>query len=183
MFRGQVINFEQNITNLVQQLPHALSSMSETILIRRESDDVSQFVEFRVRRQIVREALIWLLENNSLFSNRISLNLENLNHLPENASIAEHFTQILTNEAQENNDDEESNVQSTGAFDVPVPNVRQNINDVLNADRLNPNDNNLNQIREDVLDFNPLNPQPLNEFTHGILALAYPCIYPYGIIR
>lgn len=47
-FNGDVISFEQNLSILVKQLPDSLTSLSGFVIIRRSSDDLSSFREFRV---------------------------------------------------------------------------------------------------------------------------------------
>lgn len=65
-FRGQVINFNQNLDQFVNQLLRTLESLSDIIVVRREVENYDSFSEFCVRKNVVSRALNWLMENNSL---------------------------------------------------------------------------------------------------------------------
>lgn len=188
-FRGQVINFEQNLSNLITELPHTIQSITDVLIIRKTNVDLSTFSEFKVRRSYVFEALTWLLQNNLRFRNRITLNQNNIDLLPYDASVSQHLNQIdeteddlneqviqeynrdadLENANQSDEEPDENDlIEETGAFDFPLQDVRNQINEVLNINESN------------VIGFPQLDTNPINELTPGYLALAYPCIFPYG---
>lgn len=52
-YNGQVIIFDQDVTEMATSLPHSLDLLSNVLIIRRETDDVSAFKEFRVRKKVV----------------------------------------------------------------------------------------------------------------------------------
>ena len=52
-YNGQVINFNQDVTEMAISLPHSLDLLPNILIIRRESDNLSSFKEFRVRKRIV----------------------------------------------------------------------------------------------------------------------------------
>lgn len=186
-YRGQIINFESNLTSFVTELPHALSNLSEILIVRKPNSDPSLLSEFRVRKHKVFNALRWLINNNVRFRNRISISDANLNLLPYDDSVSSQLRQVevpapvrtpanTTAETDSQVDahaaDQDADLDylvSTGVFDNVVPNIRNQINELLN-------------IEEPYQVTMPaLNPRPVNELTAGYLALAYPCCYPYGM--
>lgn len=69
-YNRQIINFNQDISELVTELPHALRSLSNNVIVRRETDDLSSFFEVRVRKMKIWNALRWLIRNNIPAPNR-----------------------------------------------------------------------------------------------------------------
>ena len=182
-YRGQVINFGQDITQIVTQLPHLLNSISELFIVRDPNLDLSRFREFRVRKHKVFDALSWLINNNQRYRNRISINQENINLLPYDDVVHNYIQQIelpannvqqsSQKELPEEDDISEQivdDLQITGVFNPIIPNIRNQINNALN----------ISQESTPVLDFPRLDSNPVNELTPGYLCLAYPCLFPYG---
>lgn len=93
-YSNQVISFNQNIIELVSELPHALSSLSQHVIIRRENSSFANCKDIRVRREKVRNALQYLVTHNKFYQN-IAINDHNLNQIPINSTIEQHLTQIL----------------------------------------------------------------------------------------
>ena len=180
-YNGQIIHFEQNLTDIVTELPHSLNNLSEAIIIRRPNADPSNFSEFRVRKQNVFNALSWLIRNNTCFVNRITINQQNLDLLPYDSSVHDRLQhidapeindQIVENENENENQSNEDLVQVTATFNPPIPNIRDQIDSVLN----------ISQCTQ-VINFPTTNPQPINELTPGLLTLSYPHLFPTGKFR
>ena len=123
------------------RLPHDPSSL-DLLIVRRYSEDGSNFRDFNVRRGKVTRALHWLKENNKLYS-EIDIDDEILQTLPENGSIAERlqqFTDDGTCDSEEGPNDEGENENNENYFNsqtfVPSLPIRLSedraINDVLN---------------------------------------------------
>ena len=62
-YNGQVINFNQDVSVMATSLPHFLNSLSNILIVRRGSDDVFAFKEFRVRKNVVWNALYFLIRS------------------------------------------------------------------------------------------------------------------------
>lgn len=86
-YRGQVINFPQNISTIVNYLPHSISSLSECVIFKQPNHDLTRYRDIRVRRQKIQDALSFLMVNHKYFINRIQLSQENLDQLPEDSTI------------------------------------------------------------------------------------------------
>lgn len=99
-YSKQVISFNQNIQEIVSELPHALSTLSTHIIFRKESTTPDQFSEIRVRREKVRNALEYLIHNNRYYQGTVEINHRNLDELPEDASVEDYLTVVF--EPEEN---------------------------------------------------------------------------------
>ena len=79
-YSGNVINLPQDVQQLVQSLPRRTTDTA-IFVIRKQLDD-NTHRDFRVRRNVVHRALLWLKENNEDYAN-IDINDDNLQLLPE----------------------------------------------------------------------------------------------------
>lgn len=93
-YNNQVISFNQDINQLLLELPRALSSLSDCVIFRNSSNSPTGFNDIRVRRQRIKNALEFLLANHKYFINRIRMNENILNQYPENGTIEDHLHQI-----------------------------------------------------------------------------------------
>src|SRR5699024_9988505 len=74
-YKGNVINFRQNIESYTTVLPHAPSDLPSTILFCKETP--SGVAQFRARADKIKNALIWLKANNHYYQ-RITISDHNL---------------------------------------------------------------------------------------------------------
>src|SRR2546430_12407002 len=65
-YRGNIINFPQDVQEFAARLPHD-PKLLDLLIVRRYSDDRSNFRDFHVRREKVTQALIWLKNNNKFY--------------------------------------------------------------------------------------------------------------------
>lgn len=68
-YSGHMINLPQDVVSSVTRLPR-LPSQIDVLVIRKERDQTHQ--DFRVRRRVVEQALIWLLENKQVLQSQWS---------------------------------------------------------------------------------------------------------------
>ena len=81
-YRGHVINMPQDVTQFASSLPR-LPSELDVIFVRKEGSNDSHR-DFKVRKSVVLNALMWLKENNKYYHNHsIDIDLAALNQLPE----------------------------------------------------------------------------------------------------
>ncbi len=85
-YRGNIINFFQDIQGFVNLLSHNPISFDIIIVRQQSSDDPNIFRDFTVRREKVNKALKWLKENNPYYNN-IIIDYKILNSLSKNRSI------------------------------------------------------------------------------------------------
>ena len=85
-YRGNVINFPQNVQEFVSKLPRHPSSLDVLVIRRQSADNSEAFRDFKVRRIKVAHALVWLKENNRYYAD-IIIDHKVLQSLPIDGSI------------------------------------------------------------------------------------------------
>ncbi|PKY46625.1 hypothetical protein RhiirA4_409171 [Rhizophagus irregularis] len=91
-YRGNIINFPQDVQEFVTRLPRNPSTL-DLVIIRRYTENGSNFRDFHVRREKVMQALRWLKANNKFYRD-IEIDSDVLQTLPENDSIEMHLPQL-----------------------------------------------------------------------------------------
>ena len=82
-FKGHVVRYPQDIQSVVSVLPRV--SVDVLVLRSQQSANADAVREFRVRRQRVHDALLWLMELNCYYGD-ISVSVDNLaNNYPTTA--------------------------------------------------------------------------------------------------
>ena len=85
-YRGNVINFPQDVQEFATHLPRNLSSLDVLVVRRQSANNSAGFRDFKVRRAKVARALCWLKENNRYYED-IIIDDEILRSLSVNSSI------------------------------------------------------------------------------------------------
>ena len=104
-YRGNVINFSQDIREFTKRLPRTPSSIDILIVRRQSADDLTVFRDFIVRQNKVARALAWLKINNPYYAN-IIIDKEVIRSLSENGFIIDQLPQVndqMTDEKTDNN--------------------------------------------------------------------------------
>ncbi|KAI3857122.1 hypothetical protein MKW98_010536 [Papaver atlanticum] len=99
-YGGNVINFVQDVNVIASVLPHKPKDLSAVLVIKRTRMNSTK--EFVVRREYVREALLWLEKNHTDYHG-ICISNGNINELPENG-IPDDLPGMGGNEDQQRND-------------------------------------------------------------------------------
>jgi hypothetical protein len=119
-YHGHVINFPQNIKDFATKLPHLIPDLTSVLAVRmknQQSDASFSIVDFHVRAQKVKDALIWLKANNRYYRD-IEISNENLALLPEDGNMMS-SVRSLSEEHHEANDTEiedESSIDQVTIF-------------------------------------------------------------------
>ncbi|CAB4410504.1 unnamed protein product [Rhizophagus irregularis] len=153
-YRGNVINFSQNVEEFATQLPEIRLLLTFSLCV-------------------VTRALCWLKQNNCYYTD-IVIDEEVLQSLPEDGPIDDQLPQIDDVE-QRFNDDNDVYKDMIGSKFVPAPllspNEEQAISDTLN--RVQDNDI--------PITWPNIDGTPINEFqTSSYIACAFPTLYPTG---
>jgi hypothetical protein len=185
-YRGNIINFPQDMQEFAARLPQDLLSL-DLLIVQCYSENRNNFRDFNVRLKKVIQALQWLKANNKLYQD-IVIDNEVLQTLPENGSIAEQLPQITDDrpycsEKGPNDDDdadkhgnENEDPFKSQMFVPSIPNRPSEdraINEILNRahDREN---STIEWPHNDV--------SPVDEFNSPrYIARAFPTLYPWGI--
>jgi hypothetical protein len=81
-YKGHVVNLPQNVQGFLDTLPANVNDLPLLIVRRQGAHDT--YADFKVRRDRVLSALLWLKENNRCYSD-IVISEDALERLPENA--------------------------------------------------------------------------------------------------
>ena len=119
-YRGNVINFPQDVLEFTTRLP--CRPLSDVFLVRCHLSVSRAFKDFNMHHFVVSCALTWLKKNNRYYSN-IVIDEDVLRSLPENRPLDDQIPQI----EDKGDDDDEIDVDSNVLEDslvsnfVPVP--------------------------------------------------------------
>jgi hypothetical protein len=103
-YRGNVINFPQDVQEFATKLPRHPSSLDVLVIRRQSANNLEAFRDFRVRRLKVARALLWLKENNRYYAD-ITIDHEALQSLPIDDSIDDKLQDIAEEADFKNEDD------------------------------------------------------------------------------
>lgn len=174
-YRGNVINFPQDVQEFTTSLPRQPSTLNVLVVRRQSANDPTAFRDFRVRRDKVARALLWLKENNDYYKD---INIDNkiLNSLPEDDSIIDMLPRLRDDQITDKNTDIENGDDGISRSFVPLLPATQREEVVIN-DTLERLQNQSQYITWPEIDGNPI-----NEFqTIGYIVRAFPTLYPTGI--
>lgn len=179
-YSGHTINLPQNVSELAQSLPRYPKDLS--IIIVRAKGKGNFVKNLSVRRQVVSDAIHWLIKNNPHYSD-IELNYNALNSLPENDVPSE----LLSIETDDTTTDDnktplpdfgpvaseedivyDSNTDSSSF--LPVNDTHQQEIDFIR-----------NNLYQGQINWPTLGNSPLNEYVTPYLAtMAFPTLFPDG---
>jgi hypothetical protein len=174
-YRGNVINFPQDIHEFATRLPRHPLSLEVLIVRRHSASDLTAFRDFTVRRVKVARALQWLKANNRYYKD-IIIDDEALQSLPENCSIADQLPRIENDQINEDSNEDENGSDNmiTRSFVPSLPPSRRE--DVSIKNTLN-----RMQTESPPVSWPEIDNCPINEFqTPGYIAMAFPTLYPTG---
>lgn len=100
-YSGNIINFRQNIEDYITKLPLNPSKLPSTLIFNRNTP--AGLAHFKVRANVIRNALIWLKQFNIYYKN-IEIDDEVINQLPIDGDVM-HLLHSLDLELTDNVDD------------------------------------------------------------------------------
>ncbi|KAE8740153.1 hypothetical protein FOCC_FOCC014351, partial [Frankliniella occidentalis] len=163
-YRGNVINFPQNVSEVASKLPHRVEDLS-SILTVRTRDEINP-IDFYVRAAKVKSALEWLKIHN-VYYHDIEISTENLAALPENDCIYTSIGKVGDNLAG-NQPEEEVEIDT----ELEMEQQQLEESGVANVD----------DKLENIIEWPTIGNTPINEFNHvGYIAKAFPSLFPYGV--
>ena len=168
-YRGNVINFPQDVQEFTTYLPRNPSSLDVLVIRRQSANNSAGFRDFKVRRAKVTRALIWLKENNRYYAD-IIINYGVLRSLPLDGTIDDQLRDINDDDDYDENEDD----VITCTF-VPLPPSTKGEDIAIR--------NTLDRIQDEnsPMEWPQIDNHPINEFqTPGYIACAFPTLYPTG---
>ena len=170
-YRGNIINFPQDIKEFTKRLPRHPSTLDVLVIRRQSANDSTAFRDFNVRRSKVGNALVWLKAHNRYYED-IVIDEEILQSLPVNGSIADLLPQKITDEIST---EEENGEDGIARSFVPLPASTRREDTAINETLNRMQTNNAPILWPEIDGF------PINEFqTPGYIAKAFPTLYPHG---
>ncbi|CAG8785106.1 10983_t:CDS:2, partial [Gigaspora rosea] len=102
-YKGNIINFLQDVEEFTTRLPWYLSSLNVLIICQQSNKDPTAFRDFKICHNKVAHALRWLKANNNY--SEITIDNENLQLLPEDGFIDDQLqvNQLIDDEFNEDN--------------------------------------------------------------------------------
>ena len=175
-YSGHVLNLAQNIQQFINKLPVRVNSLPFLTITRQGAANTHS--NFRVRREKVLNALLWL-QYNSKFYKDIEIDLDSVQDLPVdgipdallNLELPEGNNVSMTDEgpSSENTDDNVYNNPSSSY--IPYVQQMQTEEDAIRS----------TVAGNDPLDWPPIENTPINEFqTEGLATMVFPTLFPYG---
>ncbi|KAI0690491.1 hypothetical protein BC835DRAFT_1212865, partial [Cytidiella melzeri] len=180
-YRDHVVNFPQDISAIAAKLPR-LPEETDTVIIRRDSLDMSRHIDFIVRRDKVRAALEYKIAHDPNYASFV-IDKGNLSQLPQNGSVVHRISTCPIRSTQTNN-----HLQAPGPAEA-AGDIVDDIDDINFEDV----DDNHEQRHNGVLNLGTAGrseieqltaPQlggvPINESTPGYIVKAFPTLFPDG---
>ena len=100
-YRGHCVTVPQDVQQVASKLP-LLPSEAPCIIVRRSTHtDPNEYKHFRVRKDVIRQALIWLKSNNHLYRD-IIIDENVLSQLPDDGNVGNDIRTVIEDERQEN---------------------------------------------------------------------------------
>ena len=172
-YRGNVVNFVQDISQYTSKLPHKPSDLPSTILFTHNTQ--AGIAVFRANPHKLTNALEWLKVNNKYYSD-IEISEHNLALIPPDGDITSQITSCVVPDQQE---DEEVELQNT---DTPNADSFFRTADEYHVPIIRTE--NQQQILDTfvTLPYPEASSVPINEFLDvGYIARAFPRLFPRGI--
>ncbi len=111
-YKGHVINLPQDITAFATSLPRIPKELDVLIVREKGTDNTHQ--DFKVRREVVLKALLWLKQHNKYYR-KAHIDYVALNELPEDGHLSNHSgieSSTCNEDASENHDEQNYDTES-----------------------------------------------------------------------
>ncbi|KAL2532794.1 Uncharacterized protein Adt_06145 [Abeliophyllum distichum] len=186
-YSGNVINFAQDVNSIANVLPFKPANLSAILIVNRTGANAIK--QFRVRREYVRQALVWLKQNH-LYYRDITIDELSLETLPKDG-IPEDMPHAREDNAQLSNENQSIDVEDD--IEGPPEIVNQNVHiDEFHAVGTifigpQPNQQACIQRALHVADADHtiahmhLTNKVIDEFsTPGYISMGFPALFSYG---
>ncbi|KAL2491551.1 Uncharacterized protein Adt_27179 [Abeliophyllum distichum] len=186
-YSGNVINFAQDVNSIADVLPFKPADLSAILIVNRTGAHAIK--QFRVRREYVRQALVWLKQNH-LYYRDITIDEISLETLPEDG-IPEDIPHVHEDNAHLNENQSIDVVEDDIEGPPEIVNQNVHIDDFHAAGTIfigpQPNQQACIQRALHVADVDHtiahmhLSNEVIDEFsTPGYISMVFPTLFPYG---
>ena len=180
-YSGHCINLPQNVEELASSLPRYPKDLSVIIVKVKGRDNT--FKDCVVRSQKVHSALLWLIQNNPLYTD-VQINEQALNCLPNNGVPVDLLSVESEDSISYDNVEPDFGPPTDDSGEYSVFNEPNDMSSFLPVGEQQQQE--LNAIRNQISASEPLNwptvdNQPVNEYETSYLAtMAFPTLFPDG---
>ena len=178
-YSGHCINLPQNVEELASSLPRYPKDLSVIIVKVKGRDNT--FKDCVVRRQKVHSALLWLIQNNPLYTD-VQINEQVLNCLPNNGVPVDLLSVESEDSISYDNVEPDFGPPTDDSGECSVFNESNDSSFLPVGEQQQQQE--LNAIRNQISASEPLNwptvdNQPVNEYETSYLAtMAFPTLFP-----
>ncbi|XP_034239366.1 uncharacterized protein LOC117644209 [Thrips palmi] len=185
-YKGNIINFPQNVQEIADILPHKIEDLNNIITIRLDNSNSHQ--DFQVRRSEVHNALLWLKKNNPFYKD-IEISEANLKLLPENKNMYRNMKGYNVNQNIPDSFDSECESSSNESdFEDMYSQTRDDeelgivVTDIPNITDYSQTEKIENSLAKNIHPFPTIGKYPINEFeSPGYFTNAFPTLFPHGL--
>ncbi|KAJ1518875.1 hypothetical protein ONE63_011522 [Megalurothrips usitatus] len=173
-YKGNIINFCQDVKSFAKVLPHNINDLSSIINVIRKNKDGDE-IQHQVRVAKIRNALMWLKNHNPFYAD-IEISEENLQLLPENGDITDNLQSVYDDsiDTDSHEDNINLNIEDDDLPDDILPEIHESY--VPNL-KLPDQEKQIHQHMK----WPEYDEEPIDEFhTVGYIACAFPTLFPHG---
>ncbi len=175
-YKGHVINLPQDITAFATSLPRIPKEL-DILIVRKKGSDNSHR-DFKVRRAVVLNALLWLKQHNKYYR-KVNIDYTALNELPEDGHLSNHsgIKSSTCNEEDgallKNHDEQDYDTESFIPMAAPKLTELDTVKHSIQEKQ--------KKMPSTTVSWPPLADAPVNEFvTEGYMSCAFPTLFPTG---
>ena len=183
-YHGHCINLPQKVEKIASKLPHYPKDINVIVVCLKGRNNFSR--DLNVRRQVVHDALLWLVHHNPLYKD-IVIQKDALDNLPENGVPCDLMTAetevetVHSNSTDGHNCEEDEEVCSDKVYN-------ENTDMISFLPLSEQQEKEIDGIRSQISQTEPLNwpieqgADPINEYNTPFLAtMAFPTLFPDGL--
>lgn len=178
-YRGNVITFPQDIDEVAKNLPRSGPLM--VCVVKKGRCPGARDKIFRVRRQKIEDALVWLQQNNRFYHD-LNIDQNQLSQLPVDGVYEGGIEYVVDNDLPVEDDAEiadDGEIVDGGVMAIPRTTVNNQVQAVSGARRILAGADPNQPMEWPRIDNSKTG--AIVEFTHeGLWVMSYPCLYPYG---
>ncbi|KAE8739288.1 hypothetical protein FOCC_FOCC015211 [Frankliniella occidentalis] len=180
-YKGQVINFTQNVQEVADKLPHLITDISNIVVVKLQSDVTLR--DFVVRKDKVLEALLWLKKHNPFYHD-VKIDESNLEKLPFDRCVYKELKMTISE--RDKSEQDEKDDKTTSQIDHFSDESCDDLDDTDSEDitfTSVPDSHNPTVLKSftNQLVWPSVGTVPLNEFSSpGYMSMAFPHLFCFG---
>ncbi|KAK3912381.1 ATP-dependent DNA helicase [Frankliniella fusca] len=172
-YKGQVINFTQDVQHVADKLPHLVADLRNVVVVRL--DQQSTLKDFVVRKDKVLNALLWLQKNNPHYAD-VTIDYSVIHTLPNDGNVYDDISLTLNGDDTETEKDFDTEHAVSDSDDIDDGN-----DDIVYTSVPDNDHSTITKSFSNDLVWPSIGKVPLNEFSSpGYMSMAFPHLFCYG---